>query len=175
MAEGLVIALAAVAVAAQPVMLTSWPPGVGDADPEGLTIVGDRLFFSAQDLEHGRELWVSDGTGTGSRLVKDIRPGAEGSSLTSSTRIVPFGGRILFTANDGEHGAELWVSDGTESGTRLVKDICPGPESSDARWIATIGARAFFAAYQPERGYGALQGIRAGSGRRAALVHHPRG
>jgi ELWxxDGT repeat protein len=30
---------------------------------------------------------------------------------------------VLFTADDGMHGADLWGSDGTETGTRLLKDI----------------------------------------------------
>jgi len=38
-----------------------------------------------------------------------------------------FEGKLYFIANDGKHGAELWVSDGTEEGTTLVKDINETP------------------------------------------------
>ena len=31
----------------------------------------------------------------------------------------------FFTANDGLHGDELWNTDGTETGTVIVKDIIP--------------------------------------------------
>jgi len=37
--------------------------------------VGSLLYFSARDANHGRELWVSDGTARGTRLVMDINPG----------------------------------------------------------------------------------------------------
>jgi ELWxxDGT repeat protein len=36
------------------------------------------------------------------------------------------GDTLLFAANDGVHGLELWKSDGTADGTVLVKDIIPG-------------------------------------------------
>ena len=35
-------------------------------------------------------------------------------------------GTLYFSANDGKHGFELWRSDGTRQGTRMVKDITPG-------------------------------------------------
>jgi ELWxxDGT repeat protein len=40
-------------------------------------------------------------------------------------------GLMYFSANDGIHGFELWVSDGTEKGTVLIKDINPGEASSN--------------------------------------------
>ena len=32
------------------------------------------LFFAAEDNEHGKELWKSDGTEAGTVMVKDIYP-----------------------------------------------------------------------------------------------------
>jgi len=88
------------------------------------TSVAGRLFFSASDGLHGEELWSSDGTVEGTQLVEDINPcagnsvsGYYGSTVASST------GRLFFAANDVTHGTELWVSDGTAAGTRMVKDI----------------------------------------------------
>src|SRR5688572_24215374 len=42
--------------------------------PQSLTAAGSQLFFTVDDGIHGRELWVSDGTAVGTRLVADINP-----------------------------------------------------------------------------------------------------
>lgn len=34
---------------------------------------GYKAFFAATDATHGEELWVTDGTKEGTRMVKDIR------------------------------------------------------------------------------------------------------
>lgn len=88
---------------------------------------GDRMLFKAYDPAHGVELWASDGSPRGTRLLKDIQPGP-GSSLPFSA--VALGGALYFIANDGAHGDELWRSDGTEAGTTMVADIFPGPLGS---------------------------------------------
>jgi ELWxxDGT repeat protein len=85
------------------------------------------MFFGADDGVNGHELWVTDGTVEGTRLVKDIRPGNEGSFLS---KFVEVDGLLYFGASDGDHGQELWVSDGTEEGTQMVRDINAGPSSS---------------------------------------------
>ena len=40
------------------------------------------------------------------------------------------GSNLYFRASDGDHGNEIWRSDGTEAGTVLVKDITPGMAST---------------------------------------------
>jgi ELWxxDGT repeat protein len=87
-----------------------------------LTDVRGTLYFSANDGKHGFELWRSDGTRRGTRMVKDINPGRGGSDLSGITAVNRI---IYFTADDGVHGAALWRSDGTARGTRMVKDINP--------------------------------------------------
>jgi ELWxxDGT repeat protein len=87
-------------------------------------------------------------------LVKDIQPGSMGSGPDSLLNV---GGKLLFEANDGVHGAELWVSDGTAAGTSLFQDINPGVSSSLPGKIPTpsglgngvmtiAGTRVFFSA-----------------------------
>lgn len=53
------------------------------------------------------------------------------SSFTQQTKPIKLNGKILFIANGGDSGEnpkgnELWVSDGTQRGTKILKDIAPG-------------------------------------------------
>ncbi len=118
------------------------PTGMEILTPEGVTVtvgdtravdkaknmvvagnkqVGYKVYFTAQDAEHGEELWVSDGTVAGTRMVKDIFPGSTSSGVSWMQR---FNDKVVFQAqSDTEIGTELWISDGTEAGTYMVKDI----------------------------------------------------
>ena len=54
-------------------------------------------------------------------------------------------GRILFTADDGDTGHELWSSDGTSGGTTLVAELIAGPDGGYPGYFTLIGnGRAVF-------------------------------
>lgn len=85
------------------------------SDVWSLTPAGDLVFFTADDGEHGRELWRADGTPEGTFRLTDINPGRADSI---GWRPVPIGDEIAFTDDKGR----LWRSDGSVQGTRLVFD-----------------------------------------------------
>lgn len=53
-------------------------------------------------------------------------------------------GVALFFAEDEAHGRELWRSDGTESGTLLLRDLVPGPEGSGPHGWGQLGGNRYF-------------------------------
>ncbi len=107
---------------------------------------GKHLFFRAYDSRHGWELWRSDGTADGTRLVKDVLPGRASAVEAMPLYGLPERGLVLFRASNGAQGLELWMSDGTEEGTRPLGDIAPGARSSDPREVALSGDNVFFSA-----------------------------
>lgn len=121
-------------------------PGLaGSAEPFSLVVVNGTLYFVADDGIHGRELWRSDGTEEGTILVKDVRPGSAGGFGERFTQLLSVNGQLLFPADDGIHGRELWRSDGTEEGTVLVADIYPGPRGGFfEEWAARVNDTLFF-------------------------------
>jgi len=61
-------------------------------------IVSDSwLYFDARTQEHGRELWVSDGTREGSRLVWDAVPGPEDGIHPNAKEALPAGGMLILS------------------------------------------------------------------------------
>jgi ELWxxDGT repeat protein len=120
-------------------------PSTNSFDPiSGVNLfnVNGVLFFTANDGTNGAELWKSDGTIDGTSLIKDIRPGSNGSN--------PFGfvlsnNILYFIAVDGTNGRELWKSDGTINGTTLVKDVSTGHSfpATDYNLISQNGSLYF--------------------------------
>lgn len=90
----------------------------------------------------GDEPWLIDASGT-VRLLADINPGA---SSSKPQLFQAFGSLVVFVANDGTHGEEPWISDGTPGGTRLLADVNPGPEGSATSDFMIHDGLLYFAA-----------------------------
>ena len=76
----------------------------GSSFPKNLTLLNDKLYFTANDGINGVELWRVNSTGLGDRLVKDIHP----TSSSNPQDLTVVGQKLYFTA-DGGNGRELWV------------------------------------------------------------------
>lgn len=133
--------LATVAHASGAPVLLEPQPG-RDIDPIALTPVGDRLFYVAGTTDAGEELWTSDGTAAGTRMVEDLATGAAGSDPEWLTAV---GARLWFTADDGQRGTELYRVTGDGRPERLTEPQ-PGPGASDPAWLTASGSRVFFTA-----------------------------
>lgn len=139
-----------------------WTSGLGGDDTQDtrllhrftsisdLTLVGSILYFIGDDGVNGGEIWKSDGTETGTAMVKDIRPGESGSTPQGLTDV---NGTLYFSANDGKTGKEVWKSDGTSAGTVLVKDIMRISGSSNPASLTNVNGALFFAANDGSIGY----------------------
>lgn len=164
----------------------------GSSEPFWICAGDSVVFFAANDGLSGAELWRSDGTAAGTRLVKDIVPGAHSSAPYKITAAGPdiffvvgtdfenpvlwrsngtadgtkplhafrsiqgmaaLGNVLYFSADDGTAGFEVWKSDGTETGTILVRDISPGEASSNPYGLTAAPPYIYFAANAPGMGF----------------------
>jgi ELWxxDGT repeat protein len=130
-----------------------------DFNTRNLLEFNDKLYFKGNNGESGEELFVTDGTAEGTQLVKDIFPGeAENGYNNSSTpgNFVEFNDKLYFSANDGEGGNELFVSDGTAEGTQLLVDLNPEGEENGYNYgsrpsdLVEFNGKLYFAAYDGE-------------------------
>ena len=80
---------------------------VKDTGDQGsqLRAIGGLLYFSADaGTGDGDQLWVSDGTGPGTHQLQAINP----TGSAEASNLVGLGKTVLFGADDGTHGRELW-------------------------------------------------------------------
>ena len=103
---------------------------------------GPTFYLRADDGTTGLELFRTDGTAAGTRLVKDINTNSDGNPKNLAT----IGGVTYFAASDGVKGRELWKTDGTAAGTSLVKDINPGAPESSPSSLTVVGSVLYFLA-----------------------------
>ena len=108
---------------------------------------GGLLYFAPAELVSfpPQALYRSDGTAAGTVELARFAPQLGLNQVADPAGFAVLGGSAFFVADDGEHGVELWVTDGTAAGTRMVRDLAPGPSPSH-RASSPWRGRLFFAA-----------------------------
>ncbi len=100
-------------------------------------VLSNTLYFRGKNSQ-GTELWKSDGTSTGTVLVKDLNTG---SSNSEPAWLKLVGNKLYFSARAGFESGKLHVTDGTEAGTREISY-----PASDITSIAYFNGNLFFSA-----------------------------
>lgn len=101
------------------------------------------IYFAAQSSGASPvalELYKTDGTSAGTELVADLNPGSAGSLpdlLTSAQQGLFFTASV--TAGASPTGRELYITDGTVLGTRLVKNITAGAGQTSFGAMCAVG------------------------------------
>ncbi|GAA4334013.1 ELWxxDGT repeat protein [Flaviaesturariibacter amylovorans] len=85
------------------------------------SISGNTIYFGGFDAASGNELWKSDGTASGTAMVKDVNPGTANSNPSGFCKV---GSVVCFFATDGTAASyQLWKTDGTAGGTEILTRI----------------------------------------------------
>ena len=82
--------------------------------------------------------------GQGVSLVKDINQNGNGITNSGENYFAAVGDFLFFVASDGTSGKELWMTDGSEGSTKMVKDIMPGEETSELHGLIEHNGLCYF-------------------------------
>ena len=120
-------------------------PGPTNSQPWYMTELNGKVIFSLHETKTGAELWSTNGSASGTILVKDINTRAtQGSWANFSYKGAAVNDGIVFVAYEKQHGDELYASNGTQSGTKLINDILPGENTSRPRDFLSKNNYAYF-------------------------------
>lgn len=122
------------------------PYGIGFGTRDDVAKVGNIVLFAATDSTHGTELWRTDGTTKGTKLVKDIYrdPASDFPPSSSPTGLTTIGKYVFFTADFPNRKKGIVRTDGTSAGTKLVQIIDGGILSSRAGGFTPAGKAMYF-------------------------------
>lgn len=125
----------------------------------GRGTLSEELLFTSNALDGGGiALWRSDGTVSGTTMIKQLPDG-----FSPSVRHFCSTGAILyFTYDSGDGIRNVWRTDGTASGTVAIASLAPFASSAFDFELAATAEGAFFAAHRPDSGV-ELWSVPAGS------------
>ncbi len=128
------------------------PPSYGGSSQSLVAADGELYFVTTDGTAHGEDLWESNGSPAGTGVVKDftIPAAATGVANPGLANLTAAGSLLYFTANDGVHGDQLWVTTGTASGTQMMSDINSQGAGGDPSDLTAVGNDVYFVAYEAD-------------------------
>ncbi len=124
------------------------------------------LYFAGFTVQHGYELWRTDGTTIGTYMVADLVPGPVSSYPGGGVSVSagPDSGgagvesKLIFRASVAENNHQLWATDGTTQGTVQLTNyaVTPGEFGSDISYLpmrlSSLGGVVVYEAFDPVNG-----------------------
>ncbi|HEX7184795.1 MAG TPA: ELWxxDGT repeat protein, partial [Thermoanaerobaculia bacterium] len=112
-------------------------------------VFGGSVYFPADDVTHGIEIWRSDGTPQGTRRITEFgfdRP------VVNRWTAFEVGGRIVFSAYDGLTENPYWTTTGTPESTAPLTASCGTGCTVELSSLRKVGQRLLFEGNDPVHG-----------------------
>jgi trimeric autotransporter adhesin len=122
---------------------------ISNGDFTDAKVINGFMFFSAQNNNTGLEPWMSDGTTSGTHIIKDIKHGFDSSNPEILGTI---GGKIVWIVTDYEHGRELYICDVNGENMQLLKDLNSKTNDSNPYSFTKQDDKIIFNAYTESNG-----------------------
>lgn len=133
-----ILQVTAVKLSAQAVLVKDINPGITTSSPDYFATMGNNLFFRANKITTGIDPYISNGTDSGTLILKD-------ASDPHSFTVV--GSTLYFFADDALENKHLWKSDGTSTGTSEIKQVLAKNFFTDPDLITSYNGMIIFRAY----------------------------
>lgn len=125
-------------------MIADLAPGEDSCFPSAVVngsqaLVGDRVVYAASTSGTGYELFVTDGSPAGTRLLREVVLGAASGVTAAGITSMSAQMAAVETTTSGE-----WlITDGTDGGTLSLTSLIPGPIVGARRVIGAAGGRLY--------------------------------
>lgn len=130
---------------------------------EVFTEFNNELYFVGNDMVNGYELWKTDGTASGTVMVKEINP-AKGmfDSKSEISQLTVMGNNLYFFANEAsdEDSLQLWKTNGTTAGTEKIVSY----KISNSETVNSLTAASAHIYYTVNKSIYKSDGTTAGTG-----------
>jgi ELWxxDGT repeat protein len=145
-------------------------PGVDNSNPSGFSTLGTKILFAALADGVHYSPCITDGTASGTQSLASIDVYVSLPYVFTgkeSGAFCEYNGEGYFAADDGTHGIELWKTDGTPTGTVMVKDIAAAGNGSVPNTFKVYNGKLYFSV---NTGMPAVDGLWISSGTAATTV-----
>ena len=112
---------------------------------EKLTALGDKVVFAGDNSATYGEIWVSDGTQSGTIALERFQPTASG--VTPIVELKTMGSNVFYSVVDGNNHAVLKKTDGTPSGTSVVYDFSAFTGIPQVVYLTPVNNILYFIVY----------------------------
>ncbi len=133
--------------------LTKILPSSNDTDNSAYVYFGNfhcntKNIITILDNKLGAELYYTDGTEKGTRLLKDIDPGINSGIMYSP---VELGNKLYLFGFNSMLGVDIWSTDGTTQNTVIAKEFASFNQSSEGLFV--FQNKLFFTAVEDENSF----------------------